>query len=607
MEPGTQLNVTRGGAVRRARFMRAFSALFLTAMIIAVTAAVLTGYLQYAQTPEISESGGGALDLRASDFHSPVRVSGAWVYRHDDARGARGETVTLPLRDAAKAAEPGFYLKQILLPENIEDLIMIAESGGRFALSVDDTLITRDALTPGDKRIGRRSAIAALPPHDAEVSISIEADPVPYGKTMLGQVPLLGFRANLESYRMWSWVSAFLLLGVLMFLFASNALFVIMRPRHRLFAHIALFDAWIILRVALELSELRDLLSAFSGPIQFGDVSVLRLTLALHGFIVISGVILAGTMFNDSKCGRTWPVVRWAFVALAAAALFAPIAVIRHVAWAELILLPLPLTEVFIMMVRTLKRDASAFNVFQIAKTTLLTALIVIDAFQLGGLMEPTGLEPFAYAFFCMLHIFTRLYDNRLNKNRLGVLIRDLDAQVLERTRELMEANERLSELSVRDALTGAYSRLYLEEFAEREVARSLSAREELYLVMLDLDHFKRVNDQFGHDTGDEVLRYTARVIAENVPPDVTFARIGGEEFVILATGYRRMDMIKLVEKLRLAVENSKYPHGAPVTASFGLARLRPEMTLKDLYRAADACMYRAKDGGRNRVAADLS
>jgi diguanylate cyclase len=158
------------------------------------------------------------------------------------------------------------------------------------------------------------------------------------------------------------------------------------------------------------------------------------------------------------------------------------------------------------------------------------------------------------------------------------------------------------------DALTGIPNRLAWEERLEQEVARWKRFGTPLVLVMWDIDHFKQVNDRFGHKAGDKVLRTLAHVLADNVRETDFVARYGGEEFVQLMTGSSLEDCLPVVDKLRAAIEETGFhfrDESVTITASCGLTDYRGGDTPDQCFERADKALYKAKDAGRNRCVSD--
>ena len=185
--------------------------------------------------------------------------------------------------------------------------------------------------------------------------------------------------------------------------------------------------------------------------------------------------------------------------------------------------------------------------------------------------------------------------------------LQDSQRQVAELNRELDEVQSQ----SLRDPLTAIANRRAFDLRIETEVQRARESGTSLCLVMADIDHFKRVNDTYGHLVGDAVLKIFASLIAKNIKGQDMVARYGGEEFAVLLpqteiiSAYNLMVKIKQrFEKTELLIRESRQKIGT-VTASFGVCLLKPDMTGRDLLERADEKLYEAKKAGRNCVKAD--
>jgi diguanylate cyclase (GGDEF)-like protein len=186
----------------------------------------------------------------------------------------------------------------------------------------------------------------------------------------------------------------------------------------------------------------------------------------------------------------------------------------------------------------------------------------------------------------------------------------DLQAEVVRRQQAeeaLRHANIRLSEQVVRDALTGLFNRRYLEESLEREVARAKRSGTPLGVMMIDIDHFKRINDKFGHAAGDAVLAAVSRCMQSMTRVEDILCRYGGEEFVLVMTTASLDTIRERAEMLREGVRQLKIgfdgQHVGHVTVSIGIA-VHPDHgeTGPQAMEAADIALYRAKQSGRNRT-----
>jgi diguanylate cyclase (GGDEF)-like protein len=191
--------------------------------------------------------------------------------------------------------------------------------------------------------------------------------------------------------------------------------------------------------------------------------------------------------------------------------------------------------------------------------------------------------------------------------------ISEMEARVTQLARENLELavkNSMLAEVSARDSLTGLYNRWFVLEKIESEINRSLRHGSPMALLMLDIDHFKTVNDTYGHQAGDKVLAGVARVLGGRMRPTDITARYGGEEFVLLLPGTEAPGAAIVAERLRLRVAEAVHEIGngsvLRVTVSAGRATLQAgsSATAELLLASADSALYEAKRGGRNKVVA---
>lgn len=167
---------------------------------------------------------------------------------------------------------------------------------------------------------------------------------------------------------------------------------------------------------------------------------------------------------------------------------------------------------------------------------------------------------------------------------------------------ELANENERLEHTASTDALTGIANRTLFEQVIERYIDRTKLHNEPFVLLFFDIDHFKSVNDNFGHDVGDEVLKQFGQLIAENIRDRDFFARWGGEEFVVLLNGATLENGTAIAEHLRRSVENAKFPSIERLTCSFAVVDFKQNDSADSLLKRADIVLYRAKAAGRNCV-----
>lgn len=167
--------------------------------------------------------------------------------------------------------------------------------------------------------------------------------------------------------------------------------------------------------------------------------------------------------------------------------------------------------------------------------------------------------------------------------------------------------HEEIYRLTTIDGLTQIFNKRYFLETLEREMGRAQRYRRELSLIMFDIDHFKRINDTYGHLAGDYVLKHLALVLRGRLRREDILARYGGEEFAIILPEIDNYNALQIGEKVRSIIERASFRFedtDIPVTVSVGIASLAPDMQDTETFiRTSDAYLYQAKNSGRNRVA----
>lgn len=169
---------------------------------------------------------------------------------------------------------------------------------------------------------------------------------------------------------------------------------------------------------------------------------------------------------------------------------------------------------------------------------------------------------------------------------------------------DMEEEAKILEKLATTDPLTKIYNRLKLNELLSFEIKKSDRYKLPLSLVMFDIDHFKDINDTYGHDIGDEVLVKLCEVVSANVRETDVFARWGGEEFMLMLPNTDLEGAKSTAESLRKIIETTNFGKAGRVTASFGISEYRLESNARDMLKRVDDALYEAKKRGRNLVAA---
>ncbi|WP_345975918.1 sensor domain-containing diguanylate cyclase [Sulfurimonas sp. HSL3-7] len=199
--------------------------------------------------------------------------------------------------------------------------------------------------------------------------------------------------------------------------------------------------------------------------------------------------------------------------------------------------------------------------------------------------------------------------------NRQNELLRNdnatLENLIRERTLELHQLNialqqqlEQIGHIANHDKLTAVYNRHMFEEVFRKEISRAKRYDRPLSLVMVDVDYFKEINDRYGHQNGDAVLRDLAATLQKNLRDSDIIARWGGEEFIIILPNTPFEQAVIIAEDLRATIAEHRFDEGIHLTCSFGVTAYRQEDTTDTIFARIDKALYRAKEFERNNVQA---
>jgi len=241
--------------------------------------------------------------------------------------------------------------------------------------------------------------------------------------------------------------------------------------------------------------------------------------------------------------------------------------------------------------------DLSAFLGYFATAVELSSAVIGILVALIFNRMEPE-----IFALLLGVLSLGMLTLKQLAHMRIG-----LEALVEERTQALKQKTLELEQQATHDKLTGLFNRRYADDYLEKEIENSKRYEYDLAIALADIDFFKRINDEFSHASGDEVLKNVADILKARCRKTDMIARYGGEEFLLCFPGSNVVAAKRLCEDLRTAVESqdwSSIATGIKVTLSFGVAQNWQESTPKTMLEMADGRLYQAKYRGRNLVVA---
>lgn len=185
--------------------------------------------------------------------------------------------------------------------------------------------------------------------------------------------------------------------------------------------------------------------------------------------------------------------------------------------------------------------------------------------------------------------------------NYLEQKIYERTESLLDTQKELLEDNNELTRMALTDNLTGLANRTQMNQILHREFSRFERHNQRFGIIMLDIDHFKSINDKHGHDAGDAVLKKLAATFDNAIRSSDFIARWGGEEFLICCTTIEEEDLLPIAETIRQLVATTNFDHRVQITASLGCAAIVKGESISDLIKRADVALYEAKNNGRNR------
>ncbi|MCP4874073.1 MAG: diguanylate cyclase [Gammaproteobacteria bacterium] len=206
-------------------------------------------------------------------------------------------------------------------------------------------------------------------------------------------------------------------------------------------------------------------------------------------------------------------------------------------------------------------------------------------------------------AVTCIAILYWRKLSGQLQdmNSYLEQRIHERTESLLDTQKELLEDNNELTRMALTDNLTGLSNRTNMNQILRREYARFERHDQRFGIIMLDIDHFKKINDSFGHDTGDIVLKKLALIFESAIRTSDFVARWGGEEFLICCTTIEEDDLLPIAETIRHLVASTELEYVGQITASLGGAAIVKGETIGELIKRADVALYEAKNMGRNQ------
>ena len=223
------------------------------------------------------------------------------------------------------------------------------------------------------------------------------------------------------------------------------------------------------------------------------------------------------------------------------------------------------------------------------------------DETILGSIFSPSAHELYMRGIVVLLFTITSIIARNLihtqekTNQELNKHKNNLQGLVEMRT-------EQLEKLATIDDLTQVYNRRKIYELAGYEIDRSIRYKHPLSVIMIDIDHFKKINDSYGHDIGDKILQQVCDSISAIIRKPDIFGRVGGEEFMLLLPETSGDDASDFAERIRTTIEQKEFETVKNVTISLGVTECVEEDNILPLFKRADNALYTAKNDGRNRV-----
>lgn len=601
--------------------MRAIAAVSLGSCLLAV---VYVGFLQETFAKNnikkiIAKDGKMNLEVQNFANHKPIFLNGQWEYypgifyigdsfERELLRPENREIVTMPIDSVYKSVGPATYRLLLQTDISLTDFSFYLPSyGEEFAIYINGHRILPVWGGPQEKLLYTLSDYMysidiPLLPGEIEIIISANSDnnqSLFYRKSIL-----FGVDDYVMDYVVTLWRDDTFLIGVVLILIVIGLVFMMMRTQLDMLSSIALFDTFLAVRIFLGFEIASYFIHKVVPWIQIGNVEFVGLEYTAFFVTGAFGCILSQSVYDPKRLLAVWPI-RLQIIMCLAGGLF-NLFFFKKMPLVCIVFLLLLLLGSFIIVSWHLlyvikEKKFNLYYAFQSIKTGFVGIIMFVDILNMYDISYNAIV--YCYVIFMLAHLFARLIDSNSSYREVENLNRNLEEKILERTCELTKANQMLSELSIRDKLTQAYNRLYFERLMEETLAQYHG--ENIFLCMFDLDHFKRINDTYGHDVGDEQLKFVVEIVNETLPKTATLSRLGGEEFVIMFINEPCDSVVNYVESIRLRLERDAKDNNNRTTASFGLVKYFAGCNEKEFLKLADICLFKAKDQGRNCIKID--
>ena len=599
---------------------------------------------------------GKAVIFTAALRSEVVSLTGQWAYYpgifvsgpevRDQLPSAHRQWMSVPVGNISAAEGVASYRLRLRLDGGHEPLFLyIAEAdpsirvycNGMFQPALRDP-----AELGGDRFLSSVVALTALNPHKEEQEIVISSNIDSGSSALYKRDVSLGTSSNVESLHYYRGVNASFILGLVVLMLANGFIFMSLMPGHSVISLITLFDTMLMVRILFGTNAAVLFIQNSFSLSPLSDTTCLSLQIAALMAGGMFGIKLGTKLFDPDRRVSiywTWPII--AAYAVMGIVFSLNLPLFGAIGVPSIIVLYIPtLGVIAVQMYIFCKKKLGFYALFQLAKTVFIGTVVFLD---LMTLQTPINFMYFVYAYiiFFACHIYVRLYDSNEAYTKVAQLNKGLEGAVRRRTQELAQANEELQRLSERykqlsyqDPLTGLPNRRAFFENGHRAVAQCRRNGMSAFIIGLDVDHFKNINDTWGHNAGDAVLMDFAAILRRNTRLADVLGRCGGEEFAVVLTDITLEQATKKAETLRKACENHIFAvrsnADAPITTADnsdegddGCANVEVQVTtslgvaavplrefpasldeaelLNIAMKRADKALYRAKRTGRNK------
>jgi len=393
--------------------------------------------------------------------------------------------------------------------------------------------------------------------------------------------------------------------GLLITLMASRILFMMMCPENESASLMTIIDGAIAFRLLMGIPGMYHIKIILLG-MSVTNESIARLNFLPVLFIGAMVIHLIARITNGYEfVSKKWVWGIMAFTGLVGTFLFFNIYLIATTAGFLLyVFLFLPGSTVSVYMLwRHLRKTGITFlNILHASSVLLVGIILLYDIFGMRFDQSNPIVLTAGYFGLILLHLTASLWDNQSKYKEHEKLSEGLEEIVKLRTNELEEAYLKMADMVNKDYMTGVYNRMYFEESLKEIMRKANDTPKNLFLSLMDFDNFKNINDTYGHDAGDAQIISFVEVVQKLKPEGSIFARIGGEEFVILAENSSEEEFLGSLENIRQEMQKIAEKDETKTTMSAGASRHMSKMDFKTFMKQTDMRLYEAKKTGKNKI-----